>query len=114
VSADDTLPELARIAAAERAALVSGDYAALPGILARKQRAAAAFAAGRPPRSDAVVVLDLLRENQGLIDAARAGFTAARERLTEIARGPGAFSSYADDGRMRPLAQEQAGFLRRY
>ncbi len=89
---------LAEVLAAERQALLSGDFDALGDLVLRKERLVEALADHQP-----VPGLERLRKaaqaNQALIAAARDAVIAVRTQLEELRSGGPALHTYDCEGR---------------
>jgi flagellar biosynthesis/type III secretory pathway chaperone len=91
----DPTAALRRLLKDERLALLSGDLAALPALIADKERLLGALGGGSAPDATA---LERLRYaavgNQRLLEAALRGVSTARARLETVRSGGPALSTY--------------------
>jgi flagellar biosynthesis/type III secretory pathway chaperone len=89
---------LAEVLAAERQALLTGDFDALGDLIVRKERLVEALAGDGP-----VPGLERLRKaahaNQALIGAARDAVISVRKQLEDLKSGGPALHTYDSDGR---------------
>ncbi|MDH3264318.1 MAG: flagellar biosynthesis protein FlgN [Paracoccaceae bacterium] len=115
MSRSEPVVALARLLEQERAALLSGDLAQLPALVAGKERLLLALEeATARPDADA---LDRLKArataNQALLDAALRGVRAARARLETARAGGPALSTYDARGKAESHAPERPSIERR-
>lgn len=114
MSGSDPAAGLDRLLEQEREALVSGDLARLPALIADKERLLAALERGAPPGAAA---LERLRArataNQVLLDAALRGVRAARARLETARSGGPALSTYDARGKAESHAPARPNVERR-
>lgn len=112
---NDPVAGLERLLEEERAALLGGDLARLPTLIAGKERLLLALeqATARPDAT----ALDRLRErataNQALLDAALRGVRAARARLETARTGGPALSTYDARGKAESHAPARPSVERR-
>jgi hypothetical protein len=93
----DRLHNLAiRIAGQERAAILSGTFADLPGIMAQKDTLLSR-AQGEPPARQ-LALMRVLTAHQGLLQAARDGYRSVGPRDQKPA-----FAAYGPDGLRAPM-----------
>lgn len=97
----------------ERAALLAGDLAALPGLAERKE-ALARDLADSPPLGDALAVLRAKSErNAELLAAAAKGVRTVVRRIGEIRQANGPLRTYGRDGTQQTLGSAASSMEKR-
>ncbi|WP_322893023.1 MULTISPECIES: flagellar protein FlgN [unclassified Yoonia] len=81
---DPQLTDLLTLLAAEAAAIIAGDYAALDNLAARKTALIDHLPQALAQSQDLRLVADALTQNQALLGAAITGIGAARDRLAAL------------------------------
>lgn len=105
---------LAQLLAEERACLLSGDLAALPRLIAAKERLLGLVGSAAAPSAAVLARLrDAAERNQGLLDAALRGVQAARTRLETMRSGGPALNTYDASGRAATLGDRGPSVERR-
>jgi hypothetical protein len=110
----DPAAALSQLLSEERACLLSGDLAALPRLIAAKERLLSRVeAAPAPPTAVLARLRDAAERNQGLLDAALRGVQAARARLETVRNGGPALNTYDASGRGATLGDRGPSVERR-
>ncbi|MCX7645338.1 MAG: hypothetical protein N2Z62_08600 [Rhodobacteraceae bacterium] len=115
MTGSDAAEALRRLLAEERAALLSGDLAALAGLIAAKEAALESLSASGVPSDTAALerLRDQAAQNQTLLDAALRGVRSVQERLEMARSGGPPLASYDARGRATTLPTGQSSVLRR-
>lgn len=103
----DAAKALSGLLEAERAALLSGDFAALPRLIPAKEEALSALgsaAAGSVEPGILEALRDRAGMNRSLLDAALRGVRAVQERLEAARNGGPPLGTYDARGRTEVLA----------
>jgi flagellar biosynthesis/type III secretory pathway chaperone len=110
----DPIAALGRLLKDERKALLSGDLAALPALIADKERLLDALADVPLPNAPALERLrNAAKGNQRLLDAALKGVRTARARLETARSGGPALSTYNARGQAESHGTGQPSVERR-
>jgi flagellar biosynthesis/type III secretory pathway chaperone len=114
MSRNDPIAALERLLERERAALLAGDLAQLPALIAGKERLLPALEHAARPEAAALDRLKARAEaNQVLLDAALHGVRAARARLETARSGGPALSTYDARGKAESHAPARPSVERR-
>jgi hypothetical protein len=112
--ANDPIGAIERLAEAERSALLSGRFAALPALLVEKQALAQALSGAARTSPDALIpVLERFRANQRLIESALAGIRAAHQRLAAVRAIAEGTTAYTAEGHTRRIGATRASVEKR-
>lgn len=110
----DLIGAIERLAEAERAALLSGRFAELAGLVRDKQVLADGLAGATGASPDALkAVLARLRANQRLIESALGGIRAARQRLAAVRAIAEGTTAYTAEGRTRRIGAARSSVEKR-
>lgn len=105
------LAELIDTLRLERDVIRSGDFAALPALVARKD-AVMELLKGTPARK-LVAAQEMALENQRLLGAALKGVRAAQARLDAIRKATKSYTSYDSKGRAQTISTSKGTVERR-
>lgn len=100
---DSRFAEVERLLDDEHAALLSGDLAALPGIVERKEQLAQSLTKEGLPEGALATLRTKSEHNAELLAAAAKGVRTVLRRVTEIRDANGPLKTYGQDGRQQTL-----------
>jgi len=95
----------------ERDVIRSGDFAALPDLVARKEAQLQGLQ-GTPARR-LTTAREMALENQRLLEAAMQGVRSVQARLSAIRQATKSYTSYDRDGRARTISPGDSSVERR-
>jgi hypothetical protein len=110
---DSTIEEIDLLLEDERAALLSGDLAALPGVAERKEVLARALEQVRPTAEALRTIQAKTERNADLLAAAAKGLRSVTRRVAEIRSANGPLKTYGQDGTQQTLGSVAGSFEKR-
>lgn len=108
---DVRIAELIDTLRLERDVIRSGDFSALPNLVARKD-VAMELLKGTPARK-LLAAQEMAQENQRLLGAALKGVRAAQARLDAIRQAAKSYTSYDRHGRSKTIRNDKGSVERR-
>jgi flagellar biosynthesis/type III secretory pathway chaperone len=97
----------------ERAALLAGDFTALPGLAERKEALLEDLAGSEPARGTLAALRGRAERNAELLAAASRGVRTVVRRIADIRDANGPLKTYGEDGRHRTLGSVSGALEKR-